>query len=137
MVDLVYQAVHPSVDRSSLKDLQICHLLFVPASPDHFHFCAGDGAGDTLPKANRLIIDSRSTADSVSVIRLPGARFCGDDPGERATYLSPIKPLVLIDAMVSFGSCTSLFTSKRTTAAYCGSRLTSSTRPTGTPARKT
>ena len=83
----------------------------------------GDAAGDTLPKANRLIIDSRSTADSVSVIVLPGARFCGDEPGASATNLSPIKPLVLIDAMVSSGSWTSLFTSKRTIAAYCGSRL--------------
>src|SRR5215469_8827412 len=137
MVDLVYQAVHPSVDRSSLKDLQICHLLFVPASPDHFHFCAGDGAGDTLPKANRLIIDSRSTADSVSVIVLPGARFCDNEPGESAMNLSPIKPLVLTDAIVSSGSWTSLFTSKRTTAAYWGSRLILSTRPTGTPAKKT
>ena len=66
----------------------------------------GEGEGDeeTLPKAKRLMIDSRSIADSVSVIVPPGARSLLSAPGARAIYLSPMRPLVLIEAMVSEGT---------------------------------
>ena len=39
-------------------------------------------------------------------------------PGASATYLSPISPLVLIEAIVSEGRCTSCLTLRRTMAAY-------------------
>src|SRR5262249_35219964 len=79
----------------------------------------GEGAGDeTLPKAKRLISDSRSIADSVSVIVPPGGRFPLSAPGASAMNLSPMSPLVLIEAIVSEGRRTSLFTSIRTIAAY-------------------
>src|SRR6516225_10011579 len=76
----------------------------------------GEGAGDdeTLPKAKRLISDSRSIADSVSVIVPPGGRFPLSAPGASAMNLSPISPLVLIEAIVSEGRRTCLFTSIRT-----------------------
>jgi hypothetical protein len=72
----------------------------------------GEGAGEeeTLPKAKRLMIDSRSMADSVSVIRLPGERLLLSAPGASATYLSPMRPLVLIEAIVSEGRWTACFT---------------------------
>src|SRR5208282_3683225 len=99
----------------------------------------GEGAGgeETLPKAKRLMIDSRSIADSVSVIILPGDRLLLSAPGASATYLSPMSPLVLIEAIVSAGRCTACFTCRWTMAAYWESRSIFSTRPTGTPAMKT
>ena len=49
----------------------------------------GEGVDDTLPKAKRLMIDSKSMADSVSVIVPPGARFLSSAPGASAMIFVP------------------------------------------------
>ena len=52
----------------------------------------GEGDDETLPKAKRLMIDSRSMADSVSVIVPPGGRFLLSAPGASAMIFVPDEP---------------------------------------------
>src|SRR5690606_25916077 len=101
---------------------------------DGGHGEAGSGLAEpTLPKATRLINDSRSTADSVSTIRSPGSRFSSAPPGDSAMNLSPRRPLVRMEAMVSSGSLTAPRRRRVTMAAKVSSSSTFSTRPTPTP----
>ena len=60
--------------------------------------------------------DSRSTADSVKVILVPGWRELSSAPGDRAMNLSPIRPEVFTEAMESVGRSSPLVSLRVTMA---------------------